>query len=122
MEKTKVENMNFTSDMDGIEHIHFVGIGGAGMGGIAEVMVNQGYQVSGSDLSENAVTKHLRDLGVTIMKGHSPENIKKADLLVLSSAIPTNNPEVLAAHAKDIPVIPRAKMLAVLMQRKYGIA
>ncbi len=114
--------MNFNPDMDHIKKIHFVGIGGAGMGGIAEVMINQGFEVSGSDLCENSVTKHLGDLGVKIIKGHIKENVQGVDLVVLSSAIPQDNPEVIAAKAEDIPVIPRAKMLAVLMQTKYGIA
>lgn len=114
--------MSFNINMDSIKHIHFIGIGGAGMGGIAEVMVNQGYMVSGSDLNENTVTRHLEDLGVHIVKGHAEENILGADLIVLSSAIPTNNIEVVAAKSANIPVIPRAKMLAVLMQTKYGIA
>ncbi len=115
--------MNFNpNNMDKIKHIHFVGIGGAGMGGIAEVMVNQGYHVSGSDLSENAVTTHLKNLGVNIMKGHAPDNINASDLIVLSSAISEDNPELIAAKKYQIPVIPRAKMLAVLMQTKYGIA
>lgn len=109
-------------NMETIEHIHFVGIGGVGMGGIAEVLLNQGYKVSGSDLNDNAVTQRLRNLGATITVGHSNNNILGADLIVLSSAIPTNNPEVVAAKKFNIPVIPRAKMLAALMQTKYGIA
>lgn len=113
-----------TSDinMDTIRRIHFVGIGGAGMGGIAEVVVNQGYQVSGSDLNDNVVTKHLKDLGVKIIQGHDQANIDGADLIVLSTAIPNSNPEVIAAQAANLPIIPRAKMLALLMQAKYGIA
>lgn len=114
--------MTFNIDMDSIRHIHFVGVGGAGMGGIAEVTVNRGFQVSGSDLGENTVTKHLADLGVNVIKGHNSENIKGADLVVLSTAIPNDNAEVLAAKEANIPTIPRAKMLALLMQTKYGIA
>lgn len=114
--------MTLNINMDTVHRIHFVGIGGAGMGGIAEVMINQGYQVSGSDLNENTVTSHLNELGVKILKGHDQDNIRDADLVVLSSAIPANNPEVVAAKAAQIPVIPRAKMLALLMQTKYGIA
>jgi UDP-N-acetylmuramate--alanine ligase len=114
--------MSLDINMETLRHVHFVGIGGAGMGGIAEVMVNQGYQVSGSDLSENTVTAHLQGLGVTIIKGHSQDNIKGADLVVLSSAIAATNPEVLAAKAANIPLIPRAQMLALLMHAKYGIA
>jgi UDP-N-acetylmuramate--alanine ligase len=114
--------MTVNIDMDSIRHIHFVGVGGAGMGGIAEVTINQGFQVSGSDLSDNTVTAHLRDLGVNVIKGHQKENIIGADLVVLSTAIPADNEEVKAARAANIPVIPRAKMLALLMQTKYGIA
>lgn len=114
--------MSTQLDMESIKRIHFVGIGGAGMGGIAEVMVNQGYQVSGSDLSDNSVTQHLRDLGVNTIKGHHAQNVNNADLVVLSSAIAQNNPEVIAAKALNLPIIPRAKMLALLMQTKYGIA
>lgn len=114
--------MNCDINMDKIRHIHFVGIGGAGMGGIAEVMINQGYQVSGSDLSENSVTTHLQQLGVRIIQGHHKENVDGVHLVVLSSAIPHNNPELVAARELNLPVIPRAKMLALLMQTKYGIA
>jgi UDP-N-acetylmuramate--alanine ligase len=114
--------MNCNPNMDTIKNIHFIGIGGAGMGGIAEVMVNLGYQVSGSDLNENSVTKHLSALGAKIVQGHLKENILGADLVVQSSAIPQDNPEVVAAKLCDTPVIPRAKMLALLMQTKYGIA
>lgn len=114
--------MNVNPNMEKIKNIHFVGIGGAGMGGIAEVMVNAGYRVSGSDLNENTVTEHLRSLGVTIIKGHAKENINGADLVVLSSAIPSSNEEVTAASDANLPIIPRAKMLALLMQAKYGIA
>lgn len=114
--------MTVNIDMDTITRVHFVGIGGAGMGGIAEVVVNQGYDVSGSDLSDNAVTKHLKELGVKIIHGHQPSNVAGADLVVTSTAVPANNPEVIAAREANIPVIPRAKMLALLMQRKYGIA
>jgi UDP-N-acetylmuramate--alanine ligase len=114
--------MTINIDMDTISRVHFVGIGGAGMGGIAEVVVNQGYDVSGSDLSDNTVTKHLKELGVTIIHGHQASNVTGADLVVTSTAVPANNPEVIAAKEANIPVIPRAKMLALLMQRKYGIA
>lgn len=116
------EFMSINPNMERIKHIHFVGIGGAGMGGIAEVMVNQGYQVSGSDLSDNSVTKHLKDLGVNIIQGHAKDNIAGAELVVQSSAISQDNPEVIEAISAKIPVIPRAKMLALLMQAKYGIA
>lgn len=114
--------MTININMDTIRRIHFVGIGGAGMGGIAEVVANQGYQVSGSDLGENAVTAHLATMGVNIIQGHQESNIEGADLVVLSTAIPADNPEVQAANAANIPTIPRAKMLALLMQQKHGIA
>lgn len=114
--------MNLNPNMDRSKNIHFVGIGGAGMGGIAEVMLNQGYHVSGSDLSENTVTTRLRQLGAKIMLGHTGDNINGADLVVLSSAIAADNPEVISAKSAGIHVIPRAKMLALLMQAKYGIA
>jgi UDP-N-acetylmuramate--alanine ligase len=114
--------MNFNSNMESIKRIHFIGIGGAGMGGIAEVVINQGYTVSGSDLSENAVTEHLKGLGAKIITGHDEGNVLGADLVVYSSAIAKNNPELITAQEANIPIIPRAKMLAILMQRKYGIA
>lgn len=108
--------------LQGMRHIHFVGIGGAGMGGIAEVMLNLGFVVSGSDLSMNAVARRLQQLGATVMQGHAGENIKDSDVVVISSAVGTDNPEVQAAHAARIPVVPRAEMLAELMRFRYGIA
>ncbi|MBZ0274373.1 UDP-N-acetylmuramate--L-alanine ligase [bacterium] len=102
--------------------IHFVGIGGIGMSGIAEVLRNLNYEVSGSDLHENTQTRRLADLGATIHIGHREENIAGADVLVTSSIIPADNPEVQAARAAFIPVIPRAEMLAELMRMKFGIA
>lgn len=105
-----------------IRHVHFVGIGGSGMGGIAEVLLNLDYQVSGSDLSEGLTTKRLRRLGATIYPRHTPENIQAADVIVVSSAIKPDNPEVLAARARHIPVVPRAMMLAELLRLKQGIA
>ncbi|HKJ07712.1 MAG TPA: UDP-N-acetylmuramate--L-alanine ligase [Gammaproteobacteria bacterium] len=105
-----------------IHRVHFVGIGGAGMGGIAEVMLNLGYQVSGSDLKENAVTRRLADLGAGIAIGHAAEHVAGSDVVVVSSAVTTGNPEVQAAHAGRIPVVPRAEMLAELMRFRYGIA
>ncbi len=105
-----------------IQHIHFVGIGGIGMSGIAEVLLNLGYRVSGSDLRESDITRRLQDLGATVCYGHRRENIKAADVVVMSSAIFENNPEVQAAKKRFIPVIPRAEMLAELMRMKYGIA
>jgi len=105
-----------------IQRIHFVGIGGIGMSGIAEVLLNLGYKVSGSDLKASAITQRLASLGATTFEGHRAENLAGADVVVTSSAVPPDNPEVSAAHASHIPVIPRAEMLAELMRLKYGIA
>ena len=105
-----------------IHRIHFVGIGGAGMSGIAEVLVNLGYQVSGSDLVPNAATKRLSAMGCSIAFGHKSENIHGADAVVVSTAVRPDNPEVVAARAKRIPVVPRALMLAELLRLKQGIA
>jgi UDP-N-acetylmuramate--alanine ligase len=105
-----------------IEHIHFVGIGGSGMSGIAEVLLNLGYRISGSDLSQSAVTQRLADLGALISVGHQAENVKGADAIVTSTAVANNNPEVIAAREARIPVVPRAVMLAELMRLKRGIA
>ena len=105
-----------------VKHVHFVGIGGVGMGGIAEVLLNLGYRVSGSDLSESAVTRHLQSLGAKVSKGHSGEHIAGANAVVISSAVAEDNPEVQAARAKNVPVVPRALMLAELMRLKQGIA
>ena len=105
-----------------VKHIHFVGIGGAGMSGIAEVLVNLGYQVSGSDLAKNAVTDRLAALGARIAIGHAEENIEGANAVVVSTAVRSDNPEVLAARHRRIPIVPRAVMLAELMRLKQGIA
>ena len=105
-----------------VKHVHFVGIGGIGMSGIAEVLLSQDYQVSGSDLAENAVTRRLQSLGATVFKGHAAENIGDADAVVISSAVAEDNPEVQAARAKLVPVVPRAQMLAELMRLKQGVA
>ena len=105
-----------------VRHIHFVGIGGAGMSGIAEVLANLDYKVSGSDLSSNAVTERLARLGVSIARGHSASNAAGADVVVVSTAVQPDNPEVIAARERGIPVIPRALMLAELMRFKQGIA
>ncbi len=105
-----------------IKHIHFVGIGGSGMNGIAEVMLNLGFGVSGSDINENGVTKRLRELGITVLIGHAEQNLSKADVVVVSTAVGQDNPEVLAARARRIPVVPRAMMLAELMRLRQGIA
>src|SRR5215831_17591919 len=103
-------------------HTHFVGIGGIGMSGIAEVLLNLGYRVSGSDLKESDLTRRLSQLGATIRIGHRENNLGHADVVVLSSAVRADNPEVVAARARKIPVIPRAEMLAELMHMKYGVA
>jgi UDP-N-acetylmuramate--alanine ligase len=105
-----------------IQRVHFVGIGGAGMSGIAEVLVNQGFTVSGSDLAESRSTRHLRELGATIHQGHAAAHVQGADVLVVSSAVAAANPEVQAARELRIPVVPRAEMLAELMRFRRGIA
>jgi UDP-N-acetylmuramate--alanine ligase len=105
-----------------IKHIHFVGIGGSGMSGIAEVMLNLGYAVSGSDIQESAITRRLAELGARIVIGHNAENVQGMGAIVTSTAIAGDNPEVLAARAARIPVVPRALMLAELMRLKRGIA
>ena len=105
-----------------IQRIHFVGIGGIGMSGIAEVLLNLGYQISGSDLRNSAVTERLAALGATTFEGHVAANIAGADVVVTSSAIPVDNPEVAEARRLHVPVIQRAEMLAELMRLKYGIA
>ena len=105
-----------------IRHIHFVGIGGAGMSGIAEVLLNMGYTISGSDLAANSATQRLSMLGARIHMGHAASHIEGADCIVTSTAVKADNPEVMAAHAKLLPVVPRAVMLAELMRMKKGIA
>jgi UDP-N-acetylmuramate--alanine ligase len=105
-----------------VKNVHFVGIGGSGMSGIAEVLVNLGFSVSGSDLASNATTKRLAGFGAAVYQGHQEENVKDADVVVVSSAVNEENPEVKAARAKKIPVVPRALMLAELMRFRQGIA
>ncbi len=105
-----------------IQRIHFVGIGGVGMSGIAEVLLNLGYKVSGSDLKSSPVTQRLISLGATIFEGHRAENVTGVEVVVTSSAIAADNPEVAEAHKLHVPVIRRAEMLAELMRLKYGIA
>ena len=105
-----------------IQRIHFVGIGGIGMSGIAEVLLNLGYKVSGSDLKNSPVTQRLAGFGAMIFEGHGAENVSGAEVVVTSSAISAENPEVACAHELHIPVIQRAEMLAELMRLKYGIA
>ncbi|MBX3154489.1 MAG: UDP-N-acetylmuramate--L-alanine ligase [Deltaproteobacteria bacterium] len=102
--------------------IHFVGIGGMGMCGIAEVLANMGYRVSGSDMNDTEITRHLTQIGCSVVKGHRADNLGEADVVVVSSAIKGYNPEIEAARARQIPVIPRAEMLGELMRMKYGIA
>ncbi|MBK8116949.1 MAG: UDP-N-acetylmuramate--L-alanine ligase [Candidatus Accumulibacter sp.] len=105
-----------------VKNIHFVGIGGAGMSGIAEVLANLGFSVSGSDLAESSTTRRLASLGVRIMIGHAAANVDAAEAVVVSSAVKSDNPEVLAARRRKVPVVPRAQMLAELMRLKQGIA
>jgi UDP-N-acetylmuramate--alanine ligase len=105
-----------------VRNVHFVGIGGAGMSGIAEVLLNLGYAVSGSDLSEGNVTRRLAGLGAKVRIGHAAEHVSDADVVVISSAVKADNPEVLAARGRLVPVVPRALMLAELMRLKQGIA
>jgi UDP-N-acetylmuramate--alanine ligase len=105
-----------------VRHIHFVGVGGSGMSGIAEVLLNLGYRVSGSDLAEGAATRRLAELGARVAVGHAAQNIDGADAVVVSSAVRGDNPEVQAARARRIPVVPRALMLAELMRLRQGVA
>ena len=105
-----------------VKRVHFVGIGGAGMSGIAEVLLTQGYEVSGSDVTATAVTRRLTALGARIATGHAAENIAGADVVVVSTAVATDNAEITAAREKGVPVVPRALMLAELMRLKQGIA
>ena len=105
-----------------VKHIHFVGIGGSGMSGIAEVLLTLGYRVSGSDVASSAVTRRLAQLGAVIAQGHAAEHIAGADAVVISTAVSPSNPEVIAARGRRIPVVPRAVMLAELMRLKQGIA
>jgi len=105
-----------------VKHIHFIGIGGVGMGGIAEVLLNLGYQVSGSDLANNALIDHLRELGASVMIGHDPAYLDGAEVVVVTTAVSEDNVELQAAREQRIPVVPRAEMLAELMRFSYGIA
>ncbi len=111
-----------TQLLDIIKRIHFVGVGGTGMSGIAEVLSNLGYQVSGSDIKSSVVTQRLENEGVTVLIGHSKENIENVDVVVTSTAVDKENEEVKAAYENRIPVIPRAEMLAELMRFRFGIA
>lgn len=105
-----------------IKHIHFVGIGGSGMNGIAEVLLNLGFKVSGSDLSDSTIIQRLGSLGARVQQGHDAKNLQEADAVVVSTAVKADNPEVLAARARRIPIVPRAVMLAELMRLRQGIA
>jgi len=105
-----------------IKHIHFVGIGGSGMSGIAEVIIHSGYRVTGSDMRKTPVTERLKRLGAGIVYEHKKENVKDADVLVYSSAIEESNSEIVTAQMMGIPIIPRAEMLGELMRMKQGIA
>ncbi len=122
---TKVELAKLRTmipEMRRVRRIHFIGIGGAGMGGIAEVLANEGYQISGSDIANNAVTQRLNQLGATIFIGHEPSHVAGASVVVVSTAIKADNPEVVAARELRIPVVRRAEMLAELMRYRHGIA
>ncbi len=105
-----------------IRHIHFVGIGGSGMSGIAEVLLNLGYVISGSDLADSATLRRLAGLGIRTSVGHAAANVAGADAVVTSTAVQPDNPEVLTAREKHVPIVPRALMLAELMRLKQGIA
>ena len=111
-----------TGALGRVKHVHFVGIGGAGMSGIAEVLHNLGYTISGSDKNENKVTRRLQSLGIQVVQGHVPEHVNGSDVVVYSSAVSPDNPELQEARARRIPIIPRAEMLAELMRFKHGIA
>ncbi|KEI72503.1 UDP-N-acetylmuramate--L-alanine ligase [Endozoicomonas elysicola] len=109
-------------EMRRIRKIHFVGIGGSGMCGIAEVLLNQGYEISGSDIRASAVTERLEQLGVEVFIGHQAENVTSADVVVTSTAVAGSNPEVVEAESRRLPIVPRAQMLAELMRYRHGIA
>ena len=104
-----------------IKKVHFVGIGGIGMSGIAEILLSRGFEISGSDRVLSDITKRLSDIGIKIYEGHSPDNLNNADVLVYSSAVDTDNPEVKAALERKSPIIKRSEMLAECMRMKYGI-
>ena len=105
-----------------VKRIHFVGIGGIGMSGIAEVLINLGYAVSGSDVQATETTKRLESLGARVALGHAAGNVGNADVVVTSTAVKADNPEVVEAHSRSIPVIPRAEMLAELLKMKFSVA
>src|SRR5690606_25863684 len=105
-----------------VKSVHFVGICGSGMSGIAEVLLNLGFSVSGSDLASSHITRRLKKLGALVFQGHAKENLERADVVVVSSAVNESNPEVIEARGRTIPVVPRAIMLAELMRFRQGIA
>ena len=115
-------NIHPAQVLGSIDRIHFVGIGGTGMSGIAEVLSNLGYRVSGSDIKASAVTDHLQNMGVTVYFGHAAEHVTDVDVVVTSTAVDRKNPEIITAYENRIPVIPRAEMLAELMRFRFGIA
>ena len=118
-----VNSLNFQPpEMRRIRRIHFVGIGGSGMCGIAEVLLNQGYEISGSDISANPSVKRLTKAGAIVFIGHDESNIDGANVVVKSSAVTIENPEIASAHTRGIPVVRRAEMLAELMRYRHGIA
>jgi len=110
------------SQMRRVRAMHFIGIGGVGMGGIAEVMHHLGFTVSGSDLNTNPLTERLSGLGVQVMKGHASEHVENADVVVVSTAVPEDNPEIVRARELGLPIARRAEMLAELMRFQQGIA
>ena len=113
---------NIVPEMRRVSSIHFVGIGGAGMGGIAEVLLNEGYKVTGSDIGRNAVVERLEKLGAKVFIGHAAENVDSASVIVVSTAISKDNVELVSAQEQRIPVVRRAEMLAELMRFRHGIA
>ena len=117
-----IEDYIVNPAMRRLQILHFIGIGGAGMGGIAEVLLNEGYKVTGSDINENAVVQRLVGLGAKINIGHAEANVENASVVVVSSAIDETNVEIKAARAKRIPIVRRAEMLAELMRFRFGIA
>jgi len=110
------------SQMRRVRAMHFIGIGGVGMGGIAEVMHHLGFRVSGSDLGSNALTKRLQGLGITVQRGHDAEHVEDADVVVISTAVPESNPELVKAREMRVPIVRRAEMLAELMRQVWSPA
>lgn len=121
-EESRTYREEVSKGLEGVHHVHFVGIGGIGMSGIARVLLEEGYRVSGSDLRVSPLTEALVGLGGTVYEGHAAKNIAGADLVVVSSAVPPHNPEVLAAQETGIPVVSRAQILGPLMEGRYGVA